>query len=148
MKDQAVNKLNKLLTRNYDAEQGYISASENVDHRELNSYFRNAAAKRYEWGKQLKSEIQNLGGEPERGTSFEGDAHRAWMDLKSNFTTNDSKQMLDEVVRGEETALNNYEEVINSSELPLQTKQIIQNQRQELSQLLQNAKSLQSSFSS
>merc|ERR1711974_557282 len=98
------NKLNELLTKNYDAEAGYKKAAEIVENPQLKQFFETQAQHRYDFGYELKTEIRNVGGTPDKGTSFTGDAHRTWMSMKDTFTSSDEENILEEVKRGEKTA--------------------------------------------
>jgi uncharacterized protein (TIGR02284 family) len=131
-KEQAVNQLNQLLTKNYDAEAGYKDAAENVEDPQLKNFFQQAAQQRYDFGHKIKSEIKQLGGAPEKGTSVKGDLHRAWIDLKSAVAGQNSVAVLNECERGETAAIEDYKEALNSSELPTSCQSIIQNQLNEI----------------
>lgn len=41
--------------------------------------------------------------------------HRAWMNVRSALSTNDTKAIIAEVMRGEEVAIRNYESVLNGA---------------------------------
>ena len=53
--------LQDLLTRAYDAEQGFEHAAEAVNHDGLASLFRDYSAKRRAFGHSLKSMMKSLG---------------------------------------------------------------------------------------
>ena len=122
-------KLNELLERTYDAEKGYKNAAENVEHSGLKSYFNNKAQQRYNFGHELKSEIKAFGQEVDKGGSVKGTLHRAWMDTKALFSSENEESMLEESIRGENAALEEYNDVISETSLPSSTKQILENQK-------------------
>ncbi|MAM29800.1 MAG: hypothetical protein CMC13_12320 [Flavobacteriaceae bacterium] len=137
------NKLNELLTKNYDAEAGYKKAAEIVENPQLKQFFETQAQHRYDFGHELKTEIRNVGGTPDKGTSFKGDAHRTWMSMKDTFTSNDEESILEEVKRGEKTAVEEYKEVVADTTLPPTTKSILTKQVSNIENTLQNVKNFE-----
>lgn len=141
--NEITSKINALLTKNYDAEKGYKKAAEIVDNSMLKRFFETEAQKRYNFGHELKSEIKNFGQTPDKGTSLRGDAHRNWMHIKTTFTSNDEQAILNEVQTGEETALEEYNEVINNVTLPPSTKSILTRQKTELESAIRAVKNFE-----
>lgn len=125
-------KLNDLLIKNYDAEAGYKLAKEQVDSTRLQNFFDTQAQERYNFGHELKEEIRSYGEEVDKGTSLKGDAHRAWMNLKSTFTSDNEEAILEEAIRGEKTAVEEYNSVISETTLPPSTKNILTKHRDEI----------------
>ena len=128
-KDKVISKLNHLLARTYDAEQGYVEAANHISSVSLNRWLQENAAQRYRFGHEIKGEIRKLGGTPDKGTSFAGEAHQFWMNLKSYFTANDELGMLNESITGEEKALEDYNDVLEDTTLPLETKTLLEDHR-------------------
>jgi uncharacterized protein (TIGR02284 family) len=125
-KEKIINHLNHLLNRNYDAESGFVEAANHINSTPLNRWFQENSLQRYRFGKEIKAEIRNLGGTPDKGTSLLGEMHQFWMDLKSHFTGNDEPSMLEEAIRGEEKALEDYRLTLDNTALPLSTKLLLQ----------------------
>ena len=123
------NKLNNLLEKNYDAEAGYKTAKENVKSTRLKDFFASQAQERYNFGHELKSEIKSFGQEPDKGTSLTGDAHRTWMNIKSTFSADNEESVLEEAIRGEKAAVEDYNEVINDNTLPASTRNVLTKHR-------------------
>ncbi|NND88957.1 MAG: PA2169 family four-helix-bundle protein [Flavobacteriaceae bacterium] len=138
--EKMTNKLNELLTKNYDAEAGYKKAAETVSNPELTQFFKNQAERRYDFGHELKDEIRNTGGTPDKGTSIKGDMHRTWMDIKSTFTSEDEEAILNEVIRGEESAVEEYQEVMKDTTLAPTTQQVLSKQVSNIQDTLQNVR--------
>ncbi|MFD2828048.1 PA2169 family four-helix-bundle protein [Leeuwenhoekiella polynyae] len=136
-------KLNDLLEKNYDAEAGYKNAAEKVANASLKNYLLSRAQDRYDFGHELKAELKTFGQDPEKGTSLAGDAHRLWMDLKTAISSDKDEAVLEETIRGENAALEEYEEILNDSTLPASTKAIISKQRNSLKSALEDAKELE-----
>jgi len=127
--EEVGKKLNNLLEKTYDAEKGFNKAAENIEHAPLKSYFRKKAQERLNFGRELKQEIRSFNQDVDKGGSVTGTAHRAWMDVKSLFSANDEESMLNEAIRGEKAAIEEYVEVLNDTSLPISTKSILQSQK-------------------
>ncbi|MFC5195587.1 PA2169 family four-helix-bundle protein [Bizionia hallyeonensis] len=137
------SKLNALLEKNYDAEKGYKKAAENTDHIALKNFFNRKAAERYDFGHQLKAEIKNYGQEPDKGGSATGTAHRAWMDVKAVFSSDNEESMLEEAIRGEKASVEEYEDVLKETALPTSTRDLVLNQKNTIWQELNTIKKLE-----
>jgi uncharacterized protein (TIGR02284 family) len=142
----AIDHLNLLLARSYDAEKGYKKAAEDVENVLLKSFLEKYSQQRYDFGHQLKAEVRNLGGEPQDGTSLLGDLHRAWIDFRSALATKDELAVLDECERGEETAIKNYLEVLDDTTLPESTRTLLMKQRDLIGEAVQKIKTLKLTF--
>ncbi len=136
-------KLNELLEKNYDAEAGYKNAAEKVNDSTLKSYLLSRAKDRYDFGHELKAELKSFGQEPDKGTSLAGDAHRLWMDLKTALTSDKDEAVLEETIRGERAALEEYNEILEDSSLPSSTATLISTQRNSIKTALNEAKALE-----
>lgn len=126
------NKLNSLLQKTYDAEQGYKKAAENIDNAVLKSFFTRKTKQRYDFGHELKNEISSFGQTIEKGGTAAGAAHRTWMDFKSFFTTNDEQSMLEEAIRGEKASIEEYKDVLTETDLPSSTQTILLQQMNQI----------------
>ncbi|BAO54437.1 ferritin-like domain-containing protein [Nonlabens marinus] len=134
--DKIGNKLNELLEKNYDAEAGYKLAKEKVDNIALKSFFDRQQQERYNFGHELKTEMKTFGQEPDKGTSVKGDMHRTWMNIKSTFSSDNEESILEEAIRGEKAAIEEYNEIINETTLPPSTKNILTKHRDSIQQSL------------
>ncbi len=112
-----VHDLSDLLTRNYDAEKGYLKAAEKVKHEGLKNYMKARAQNRYDFGHDLKKIISGLDGKIYKGTSFEGDIHRMWMSFKDSITSGDVA-IYEECIRGEKYFIEKYEDMLKDDSLP------------------------------
>ncbi|MFL1012529.1 ferritin-like domain-containing protein [Flavisericum labens] len=127
--EEISNKLNELLVKNYDAEKGYINAVENVESPTLKIFFQRRARERSEFAKELRTEILRYGQEPKESGSFKGAVHRNWMSLKSLFSSNDEEAILEEAIRGEESSLEEYNEILKDKTLPPSIDSLLINQK-------------------
>lgn len=137
------DKLNALLEKNYDAEKGYKKAADNTDHAALKQFFNRKAEERYNFGHQLKSEIRNYGQEVDKGGSATGSAHRAWMDVKALFSMDNEESMLEEAIRGEKASVEEYNDVLKETALPMSTKDLVMQQKNTISHELESIKKLE-----
>lgn len=136
-------KLNDLLEKNYDTEKAYKYASENVKNPQLKSFFNERAQERYDFGHELKSEIRNFGESPDKGSSFTGDVQRSWMNLKTSLSSDKEEAVLEEMVRGEKSAVEEYNDVMDDTDIPASTKNILMKQRNAITESLTKVKSLE-----
>jgi uncharacterized protein (TIGR02284 family) len=142
--EQVGQKLNDLLEKTYDAEKGFKKAAENVENQALKNHFKTKADERYDFGHELKTEIRKFHQEVDKGGSITGSAHRTWMDIKAFLSLDNEESMLEESIRGEKAAINEYQEIINDTSLPSTTKEILVAQKNKIEIGLKNIKSLES----
>lgn len=141
--EEVAKKLNNLLEKNYDAEKGYQDAAERIENPTMKDFLQEQAQKRYDFGHEIKTEIKNYGEEPDKGGSAKGTVHRAWMDLKAAVTSSSEEQVMEEVQRGEQSAINEYNEVISETSLPPSVQQILTKQRDQIVEAQQSAKNFE-----
>ena len=141
--EEVAKKLNNLLEKNYDAEKGYQDAAERIENPTMKDFLQEQAQKRYDFGHEIKTEIKNYGEEPDKGGSAKGTVHRAWMDLKAAVASSSEEQVMEEVQRGEQSAINEYNEVISETSLPTSVQQILTKQRDQIVEAQQSAKNFE-----
>lgn len=118
-------------------------AAENTDHNALKTYFNKRSKERYDFGHELKTEIAKFGEEPEKGGSLTGSMHRAWMDTKAFFSADDAESMLEESIRGEKAAVEEYENVLQDTTLPSSTATVLLKQMNNIKSDLNTIKFLE-----
>ena len=130
-----VEVLNDLVEINNDRIVGYEKAANELENdglglREL--YLKMAGQSR-DIISQLRHEIANLGGEVEEGTTVSGKIYRAWMDVKSTFSSNKGESTLELCEFGEDAAQKAYAQALATDEfLDTQTRQLIADQKADL----------------
>lgn len=137
------DRLNNLLTKSYDAEAGYKKAAEKVNNAGLKNFFKNRAQDRYNFGHEIKEEVRSFGQEVDKGTSFTADAHRAWMDIKTAFTNDTDEAVLEEAIRGEKASVEEYNEILAETSLPNSTRAVLEKQRNNIQNALNEVKALE-----
>ncbi|WP_338792606.1 PA2169 family four-helix-bundle protein [Bernardetia sp. MNP-M8] len=143
---KAVDGLNELIEKNYDAEKGYKEAVTDVENHELKDFFTKSVQQRYEFGHELKAEIAKLGGTPEKGSSVTGTLHRIWINLKAMVTTHDVAAVINECERGEEAAIADYEKILKMDEMPMDAKTVIHKHLQQIRSSLEHLEELKKRF--
>lgn len=140
---KSVDRLNELLEKNYDAEKGYRKAAEDANNSLIKKYLLDNSKERYNFGHELKEEINKLGGKPDKGTSLTADLHRKWIDLKTAITGNNDKAVIAECERGERASLQDYEEVLEEGLLPESARNLVQNQYEKIKSALARLENLE-----
>lgn len=143
---KAVDALNELIEKNYDAEAVYKEAVTDVKNHELKDFFTKSVEQRYEFGHELKSEIAKLGGTPEKGTSIAGDVHRLWINLKSLVVGKDVEAVINECERGQEATIADYEKVLKMDEVPMEAQTVIDKHLQLIRSSLEHLEELKKRF--
>ena len=126
--DKVVSLLNDLITKNYDAENGYKEAAEKIEHTSLKGYFQNQSQNRYDFGHEIKPLIAKYGGETIKGTSIVGDLHRTWIAIRNAFTSGD-KAIYEECIRGEEAFSKEYGDMLKDHNLPEDVANVVLKQK-------------------
>lgn len=124
------NKLKDVIKKNEDAIKGFEKAAENASETGIQSYFRQKAGERKIFLKTLRNATPALDlGDTETEGSTAGAAHRTWMDVKAFFSGDNDESMLEEAVRGDKSAIEEYNEVLAETHVPQRVKEIIREQR-------------------
>jgi uncharacterized protein (TIGR02284 family) len=111
-REETIDVLNSLITINNDRIEGYETASENTDEKDLIALFERFIATSQTCKLELVKEVIRLGGEPAEGTLISGKFFRAWMDVKAALTGKDRKAILNSCEYGEDEAQETYEGVL------------------------------------
>ncbi|UBZ08457.1 PA2169 family four-helix-bundle protein [Salegentibacter mishustinae] len=141
--EKVSGKLNALLEKNNDAEKGYKYAAENAKDPQLKAFFSERAQERYDFSHELETEIRDFGENPDKGSSLAGDAHRTWMNLKSSLSSNKDEAAMEEAVRGEQVAADEYEDVLKDPDIPPTTANLLLKQKNGIVAALNKLKSME-----
>lgn len=131
-KNSLSKRLENVLERNIDAQKGYEKASENAESKSLRSFFLKKSNDRKEFNQELKSDIHAAFGELEKDGSLKGTLHRTWMDVKNLLSADNDEAMLEECIRGDKAAIEEYSEILEDTELPVKLSATIRNQMLQL----------------
>ncbi|MGV8878800.1 MAG: PA2169 family four-helix-bundle protein [Sphingobacteriaceae bacterium] len=132
--EKTVEILNDLIAINNDRIVGYEKALKETDLKDadLKVVFTNMLQESRHHKQGLITEVTQLGGEVETGTTASGKIYRAWMDVKATFTGNDRKAILSNCEFGEDAAQKAYKEALESDDLPAYVRELVSKQKVEL----------------
>jgi uncharacterized protein (TIGR02284 family) len=124
---EVIETLNDLILINNDRVAGYEKAYDETKDIEtdLRAMFNKLADDSRGFVLDLKGEVTKLGGEPESGTMASGKLYRVWMDIRSVFSTDNRRAVLENAESGEDAAKKAYEEALKDNELPADIRQLI-----------------------
>lgn len=111
-RDQVVKHLNHLLGTLRDGEKGYREAAEEVENPEYKAMFEAYSRQRAKLAEEVEAEIRRLGGEPRDRSSVGAALHRAWINVRDAISGKDDYAVVAEAERGEDVAVENYQEVL------------------------------------
>lgn len=108
---QAISKLNDLFQTYKDSEEGYRLAAKEVHGQQFKTLFRRAAGERANFARKMQEEVLKLGGKPATGGTMAGSLHRSWMKFRYQLNLHDDEVVLCECLRGDEKALEKYQDL-------------------------------------
>ena len=124
-----INKeLNNIIEKNIAAVKGYRDVAKDIDNEAFKNLFTEQANKRETFVSELQAEVSKYGGSPKRDTNFDSDLHRTWIDVKKFFSSNNEEAVFEEIIRGEENAVKEYEEILTESKLTDTTLSMLREQ--------------------
>lgn len=122
-------KVEGILEKSIDAEKGFKTAAENAKVITLKNYFAEKSRQRSSFITELKLELSKINQtEVSSNGSLTGNLHRAWMDIKSTLDVDDDQAILEESIRGEKAALEEFEQVLETKYLTLEMRNILSKQ--------------------
>jgi uncharacterized protein (TIGR02284 family) len=140
--DSPEHQLNVLLTRNKDAEKGYEKAAEDTSDKQLKQFYQDSLKQRKEFAKELKIMISGLDGDPEPDRSLIAGAHRVWVDIKEVFAQDNDLAILEECLRAEEAAREDYEEAVKHGGIAPDLKKKLSNHLKDIKMSIDQLKKL------
>lgn len=149
MNEEVADNLMHLLSICNDGKEGYKNAAENSETGELKALFTTYSIQRAEFADKLRTCIRQVGGDPdnERGGPL-GMLHRTWIDIKTALTTKDNKAVLEACVTGEKAAVEAYDDALKNTDMSMEIRQIIMQQRSQISEALQHINILEHQYTS
>lgn len=127
--DDTLDVLNDLLQTSKDGEAGFQACAEDLRDPQLKAAMLEQSRDCAAAADELERIVLELGGKPKDSTSFAGDLHRRWVDLKSLVTGKDEEAVLNECERGEDVAKQRYQAALEKP-LPAEIHQVIERQYQ------------------
>lgn len=123
--------LQDLIIRLQDAEKGYKEIYNGVSNVIIKKWMKKYANERHDFHKQLEFESAKLGGNPEVTTSFLGELHRMFIDIKLNNIDDSMPAIVDEIERGSAILIEDYDKVLDLDLNPI-LRVLLQAQKQKI----------------
>ena len=130
-RDDVISILNNLIATSKDGEEGFRTCAENVKNPTLQTFFQQKAERCRQGAVQLQQIVREMGGDPERDSSFSGALHRFWVDIRGTISGMSDHAILDECERGEDSAKRAYEDALKE-DLPGDVRRVVENQYREV----------------
>ena len=127
--DGVISVLNGLIETSKDGANGFRTAAEAVTNAEVKRVFTTRVELIERAAAELQAEVRRLGGDPEQTGSVAASLHRGWINLKSAVTGKDDDAIIAECERGEDVAVNNYEDALGK-DLPAHVRALVERQYQ------------------
>jgi uncharacterized protein (TIGR02284 family) len=141
--EKIYKEIREILEKNRDAEKGYAKAADKVESTDLKAYFTRKSNDRREFNAKLVRELQNAYTDFDANGSFGGNIHRAWMDVKALFSLDNDEAMLEEAIRGDKAAIDEYDDVLDYANLPTGLRFLLSEQREKIEREVANNKTLE-----
>jgi uncharacterized protein (TIGR02284 family) len=111
--EETIVELNGLIRTCKDGELGYTTAAADVRNTELETAFKDYAAQRRRFARDLQAEVKRLGGNADDSGSIGGTLLCGWMDVKSALTGDRAAPIIATCEAGEEAAVAAFQWVVN-----------------------------------
>jgi len=128
--EKTVSVLNDLLNITNDRIEGFSKVEDKVwdTYSPLKSDYDEMVNQSQTLKAELMSLITERGGDPDNTTSTAGAIHRAWIDLKNSFSGDKAESTLENVVFGEEAAIDAYQDALDSGDLCPESSRVVSDQ--------------------
>ena len=138
--------LNSLIETCKDGQEGFRSAAENVKNADMAALFRSYSSQRQQFAAELQTFVRGLGEGMEKSGSVAGALHRGWIDLKAAVSAKDEHAILAECERGEDSAVDEYRDALQHSELPAEVHGVIARQYASVQEAHDRVRDLRDSY--
>lgn len=119
-RQDALSCLGSLISINQDAHDGFNQAAQAAKDTGLKQLFSQYALDRVSMVAELQlTERQHGQPNPDSSGTLAGALHRTWITVRTSLSPDNDAALLDEVERGEDTALSAYRETLLQSDPPL-----------------------------
>jgi uncharacterized protein (TIGR02284 family) len=125
--DDVISVLNDLIETCEDGVRGFHTAADAVEDPQARSVFNTRADYIARSEADLRALVRRLGGDPEHHGSVSGAVHRGWINLKAAVTGKDDEAIIAECERGEDAAVERYEDALEQ-DLPPDVRSLVDRQ--------------------
>lgn len=133
--------IDEIIEKLIDGEKGFRKAADNVRNPVLKNYFHDKALEKSKFVRELKLELETKGITIDENGSTSASVHRAWMDVNSVISSDNKESMLSAAVIGEKAAIGDYQKVLNNQHLDLQTRTLLEKQKNTIEKGISKIKS-------
>jgi len=112
LREETVEKLQKLIRYNFDSYEGFQKSAEEIENPHLASLFQDLAHERSAMATELQEYVEWNHEEAEEDGSALGAVHRAWIGIRGKLSDGDAYTVLSEAERGEDAIQEAYEDVL------------------------------------
>jgi len=142
--------LQDLIYRLQDAEKGMTEIKLACSNVPLKKWLEKYANERHNMHRTLEGYIAELGGDAEVDTTFLGDLHRIFIDIKINNVSyeNEFDAIVTEIDRGASTLISDYEKVLSDVPMPATYVSTLVKQKSQIQAELESLKALKKEFNS
>ena len=146
--EKVIGILNDLVRINHDRVVGYEKATDELkdEDADLKALFQRYITESRQYGQELTTEVNRLGGNPADGTTNSGKVYRVWMDLKAAVTGHDRKTVLDNCEFGEDAAQKAYDTALHDEDLPAYIREMLLDQNETLLDAHDEVKNLRDQY--
>ncbi|MFK8055060.1 MAG: DUF2383 domain-containing protein [Saprospiraceae bacterium] len=131
--EQLINELNRLQRRIYESYREFNTTQDNLDSKELIEFFIQQAAQRKEYYAAIRETIKDHGEIPANVTRpFSDAADEIFTDLKTFFSAEDDKMILQEAKQVEQRLLASYDQVLAVASVSPSLEKLLTEQRDEV----------------
>lgn len=143
--DDAVSTLKNLIATCRDGENGFRDAAEDLENAALRQQFVRYSQQRAVFAAELARDVERLGGDADTSGHVAGAIHRGWINLKAALTGHDDGAIIAEAERGEDVAVRNYEEALET-ELPADARIVVERQYIEVKRTHDQVRALRDAY--
>lgn len=114
-----------------DGVNGYETAAEKVEDKDesMKTLFLRLSQQRKGFIEKIKAEGIRLGLEFKETGTVKGFFHRTWLTIKTNFSSDEKVQVIDEAMTGEKKALDVYTKIMADPEIPDYLRETLEEQQ-------------------
>ena len=139
--EELIGTLNDLIETCRDGINGFRTAADGVSSPIAKEVFLSRVHLIEKGLGDLDAAVQRLGGDPIDHGHPAASMHRAWINIKSAVTMRDDRAIINEVVRGEEVAIQHYREALEKP-LPADIRAMVEMQERGTELNLERARAL------
>jgi uncharacterized protein (TIGR02284 family) len=137
--------LNQLIQICKDGEGGFLTAAGAVEDLNLRRLFESYSQQRAEFAAELQLEVRRMAEDPVDSGHATAALHRSWIDIKAGITGRDEGAIISECERGEDTAVREYQQALDS-ELPADLRTIVERQFLQIKEAHDQIRSLERAY--